>query len=49
MFIEASLIVSRTWKQPRCPSTDEWIKKTWPLCVCVCVCVCKIEENITQP
>ena len=20
---------SRTWKQPRCPSTDEWIKKLW--------------------
>ena len=32
MFIEASLIVSRTWKQPRCPSTDEWIKKMYYMC-----------------
>ena len=21
--------IARTWKQPRCPSTDEWIKKQW--------------------
>ena len=21
--------VAKTWKQPKCPSTDEWIKKTW--------------------
>ena len=29
MFIAALLTISRTWKQPRCPSTDEWIKKLW--------------------
>ena len=29
MFIAALFIVRRTWKQPRCPSTDEWIKKLW--------------------
>ena len=23
------LQIARTWKQPRCPSTDEWIKKLW--------------------
>ena len=22
-------MITRTWKQPRCPSTDEWIKKLW--------------------
>ena len=27
MFIAALLIISRTWKQPRCPSADEWIRK----------------------
>ena len=27
MFIAAQFIVARTWKQPRCPLTDEWIKK----------------------
>ena len=29
MFIAALFTISRTWKQPRCPSTDEWIKKLW--------------------
>ena len=27
MFIAALLTIARTWKQPKCPSTDEWIKK----------------------
>ena len=29
VFIAALFIIARTWKQPRCPSTDEWIKKLW--------------------
>jgi len=29
MFITALFIIARTWKQPRCPSTEEWIKKLW--------------------
>ena len=29
MFITALFIIARTWKQPRCPSTDEWIRKRW--------------------
>ena len=29
MFITALFTIARTWKQPRCPSTDEWIKKLW--------------------
>ena len=29
MFIAALFTTARTWKQPRCPSTDEWIKKLW--------------------
>ena len=28
MFIEALFTITKTWKQPKCPSTDEWIKKT---------------------
>ena len=27
MFIAALFTTARTWKQPRCPSTDEWMKK----------------------
>ena len=29
MFIEALFIISKTWKQSKCPSTDEWIRKMW--------------------
>ena len=28
-FITALFTISRTWKQPRCPSADEWIRKLW--------------------
>ena len=31
MFIPALFTIARTWKQPKCPSTDEWIKKM--LCI----------------
>ena len=27
--IAALFIIARTWKQPRCPSSDEWIRKLW--------------------
>ena len=29
LFTAALLTIAGTWKQPRCPSTDEWIKKLW--------------------
>ena len=29
MFISAPFTIAWTWKQPKCPSTDEWIKKMW--------------------
>ena len=29
MFITALFIIARTWKPPRCPSADEWIRKLW--------------------
>jgi hypothetical protein len=31
MFIAALFTIAKLWKQPRCPSTDEWIKKMWYL------------------
>ena len=31
MFIAALFTIARTWKQPKCPSTDEWIKKMWQI------------------
>ena len=32
MFIAALFTIVRIWKQPKCPSTDEWIKKMWHIC-----------------
>ena len=29
MFLAALFIIAKVWKQPKCPSTDEWIKKKW--------------------
>ena len=29
MFIAVLFTIARTWKQPRCPSADEWIGKPW--------------------
>ena len=39
MFIAALFTIPRSWKQPKCPSTDEWIKR----------CGTYIQWNITQP
>ena len=52
MFIVALFTIDKLWKQPKCPLTDQWIKKMWYVyihiyiyvCVCVCIyiymCVC---------
>ena len=40
MFIAALFTKAKTWKQPKCPSTDEWIKKMWYI---------YIQRNTTQP
>ena len=29
MFIAALFIIARSWKEPRCPTTEEWIEKIW--------------------
>jgi hypothetical protein len=31
MFIAVLLTIAKLWKQPRCPTTDEWVKKMWYL------------------
>ena len=35
-LIAALFTIARTWKQPRRPSTDEWIKKLWYICTMEC-------------
>ena len=29
MFVAALFVVAKIWKQPKCPSMDEWVKKLW--------------------
>ena len=29
MFIVTLFVIARSWKQPRCPTTEEWIQKIW--------------------
>ena len=29
MFTAALFTIGKTWKQPKCPSTDDWIRKMW--------------------
>ena len=41
MFIPTLFIVSKTWKQPRCPSVGEWISKLWCSQTVVCYSVLK--------
>uniref|UniRef100_A0A9L0RUY8 Uncharacterized protein n=1 Tax=Equus caballus TaxID=9796 RepID=A0A9L0RUY8_HORSE len=40
MFIAALFIIAKMWKQPKCPSTNDWIKKLWYI---------HIQWNTTQP
>ena len=41
MFIAALFTITKIWKQPKCPSTDKWIKKMWIKIY--------IYDNIIQP
>ena len=36
MFIAALFTIAKTWKQPKCPSTGEWIKKMWSIYTVEC-------------
>ena len=31
MFLAAMAMIAKLWKEPRCPSKDEWIKKLWSI------------------
>ena len=48
MFIAALFTIAKTWKQPKCPSTEEWIK-IWYVCMGVCAYIwylCKYHREI---
>ena len=45
MFIAALFTAVKTWQQPKCPLTDEWIK----MCVCVCLYLLSHKKNDIMP
>ena len=45
MFIAALFTIAKTWKQPKCPLTDEWIKVMWCVYRCTMDYYSAIKEN----
>ena len=45
MFMAALLTIAKTWKQPKCPSTDDWIRKMWYIYATECYSAIK-KNNI---
>ena len=46
MFIAAMSTIAKLWKEPRCPTTDEWIKKMWYIYTMEYYSVIKKELNL---
>ena len=47
MFIAALSTIAKLWKEPKCPSMDEWIKKMW--CICTMEYHSAIKKNEILP
>jgi hypothetical protein len=47
MFIAELFAIPKLWKQPRCPTSDEWIKKMWYLCTIVYYSAMKKNEILS--
>ena len=47
MFIAALFTIAKIWKQPKCPSVDEWIKQLWDIYTVEYYSAVKKEENFT--
>jgi hypothetical protein len=47
MFITALFVISRSWKQTRCPKTEEWIQKMWFIYIMECYLVIKNEDILS--
>ena len=46
MFTAALFTIAKTWKQPKCPLTDEWIKKMWYIYTMECYSAIKKNEML---
>ena len=42
MFIAALFTITKTWKQPKCPSTGEWIQKMWCIYIYIYIYINKM-------
>ena len=49
MFIAALFTIAKTWKQPKCPWTDEWIKKMWYMCIYTMEYYAVVKKNEIMP
>ena len=47
MFTAALFTIAKIWKQPKCPSTHEWIRKMW--CIHIMECYSGIKKNEIMP
>ena len=48
MFIAALFTIARTWKQPRCSSADEWLRKLWYTYTILDVGLLAIKTNVFE-
>ena len=46
MFTAALFTVAKIWKQPKCPSVNEWIKKKWYIYICTIKYYTAIKKNL---
>ena len=49
MFIAALFTIARPWKQPKCPSTDDWIRKMWYIYIYTMEYYSAIKKNDIMP
>ena len=49
MFTATLFTIAKTWKQPKCPSTDEWIRKMWCIYTMEYYSAINIKKNEKMP